>query len=51
MAAFGPTAISVHDDGDVVGQPLRIEVGENLGLFAVQPGRHLSAQGVPLIIY
>src|ERR1039458_5130922 len=43
------SAISVHDDGDVVGQPLRIEVGENLGLFAVQPGRHLSAQGVPLI--
>ena len=35
MAALGPAAISVHDDGNVVGQPLRIEAGVDLSLFAV----------------
>jgi hypothetical protein len=50
MAAFGPAAVSVHDDSDVVGQPLRIEAGVNLGLFAVQPSGHLCAQSVPLTI-
>ena len=50
VAAFGPAAIAVHDDGDVVGQPLRIEAGVNLGLFAVQPSRHLCAH-VDLAMY
>ena len=50
VAAFGPAAVPVHDDGDVVGQPLRLEAGENLGLFAVQPSGHLCAQSVPLTI-
>ena len=50
VAALGPAAISVHDDGDVVGQPLRIEAGVDLSLFAVQPSGHLSAQSVPRII-
>src|SRR5580698_7581600 len=43
VATFGPSAVAVHDDSDVVGQPLRIEAGVYLGLFAVQPSRHLCA--------
>src|SRR5271157_961535 len=50
MAAFGPAAVAVHDDGDVMGQPLRIEAGVNLGLFAVQPSGHQCAQSIPLTL-
>ena len=44
MAAFGPSAITVHDDGYVMWKPLRIEAGEDLSLFAVQPGGNCRAQ-------
>jgi hypothetical protein len=46
VATLGPTAIAVHDDSDVMGQPLRIEAGVYLSLFAVQPSGHLSTHVV-----
>ena len=44
VAALGPSPITVHDDGYVMWKPFRIEAGENLGLFAVQPGGNSRAQ-------
>ncbi len=37
MAAFGPAAIAVHDDGDMFGKLAGIKLAEKLSFLAVQP--------------
>ena len=44
MAPLGPSAVAVHDNGDVSWEPLRIQPQINFGLFAVQPGGNYSLQ-------
>src|SRR5215831_4877093 len=44
MAALGPAAVAVHDDGYVFGELSRVQLAEDFSFFAVQPGRNYDAQ-------
>src|SRR3954471_10903057 len=44
---LGPASVAVHDDGDVLGELLRIETGVNLGFFPVQSDRDCRVQTLP----
>ena len=39
-----PTAVAVHDNGDVFWEPLRVKPRINFRFFAVQPGRNCCLQ-------
>ena len=43
VAAFGPAPVAVHDDGDVPGEPRRIETPVDFGFLAVEPRRYLQS--------
>jgi hypothetical protein len=40
-----PTAVAVHDDGDVMWEPFRIEPLVYFRFFSVQSGRNCCLQG------
>jgi hypothetical protein len=44
MAAARPASVAVHDDGDVLWEPFRIEPLVNFGFLAIQSGRNCSVQ-------
>src|ERR1700722_16817122 len=44
VPAPGPAPVSVHDDGDVLGKPSRIEAQINLRFLAVHPSRNRVSQ-------
>src|SRR5437667_12214887 len=46
MAAARPASVAVHDDGDVLWEPCRIEPMINVRLFAIQPGRNCRLQAL-----
>src|SRR5215472_16147604 len=37
VAAFGPAAVAVHDDGDMFRELVRIELAVKFSFFSVQP--------------
>src|SRR5215471_4262243 len=48
MAALGPAAVAVHDDGHVFGELVRVQLAEDFSLFTIQPRRNDCAQDLPL---
>jgi hypothetical protein len=44
VAPLGPAPVAVHDDGDVFGQPCRIQMPVNFGFLAVEPRGYFVVQ-------
>src|SRR5258707_13002238 len=44
MSAPGPAPVSVHNDGDMLGKPRRIESQVNVSFLAVHPSRNRVSQ-------
>src|SRR5271157_1024982 len=44
VAPFGPAPVAVHDDGDVFGEPCRIEMPVDFGFLVVEPGGYFVVQ-------
>jgi len=50
VALAGPATVAVHDDGDVLWEPLGIELPVNCGFFFVQSGGDFREQRNPFPI-
>jgi hypothetical protein len=47
MTLARPSAVAVHDNGDVLWEPFRIKPLIYLGFFSIQSGRNCCLQGNP----
>src|SRR5580658_6352983 len=44
VAALGPASVAVHDDGDMFGEPCRIQMPVNFAFLAVEPRGYFAVQ-------